>query len=785
MPHDVFISFKNSDENGCQTKDSEIANKLYDFLTDKGLRVFFSNVELEFTGKAQYTKVIDDALDTSRFLIAVGSNHNNLNSQWVRYEWESFLNDIRSGIKPNAEVFVLISDMRINDLPRALRQQQAFNADDKNSYEKLYRFIKNAMGMPVIEKPKSPPNITDGRSNNVTNVSVKGGNSSVVNKDTNLYATTMGNIMNGSRCACKDGYLYVVSSSNRIRRIDIKDNTETPFSDVDADKVCILDNYLYVSNARLTDSGIFRIPVSDTNKVEKICNDRIGTMIVTGNAIFYQSFNNAGIYKMNPDGSNVVKLCSEYGIAGILLNATYLYFTKDYELYRMLLDGSEKIKLTSADDYKINFITLSGENIFFNKSPEIVADRTFFKAGLFKANLDCQDVVKITDETVFKFNAIEDYVYYNTIVYSSGKDCFYRINRDGTNKIVLNEGIPIEGIYEFDEKVYYHDISMKINCLDLRKNDAGRDTTELNTTNTYNAANGGKMLQNGKEVYYSKGDGILYKTEIGKDDSDRVAIYRSEKRNPIGHINSNGNTLYFYETGKGICEIKTDGTAFRLLESFADVSEIWGKVTSGIAPQQMILLGDILFVQFTMSYNGDGADFNRLYMFNKSTREKQRISRDDERIEWITAYNGFLYFVVRDDFNGGSVMRIRQGSTEREKVIANLHAKSILVDDDFIYYFRLDDAFMYRVKHDGTGKEKISVDRGDTYFSMDSEWVYYRDGWGKHRGNTKIYAFNKANSENKEFAAGDIDDYYGFYVIGNQLYYLDEGIMSKKPLLFQ
>ena len=147
MAHDVFISFKNSDENGRQTKDSEIANKLYDFLTDKGLRVFFSNVELEFTGKAQYTKVIDDALDTSRFLIAVGSNHNNLNSQWVRYEWESFLNDIRSGIKPNAEVFVfLVNDMRIDDLPRALRQQQAFDAGDKDSWEKLYRFIKNAVG---------------------------------------------------------------------------------------------------------------------------------------------------------------------------------------------------------------------------------------------------------------------------------------------------------------------------------------------------------------------------------------------------------------------------------------------------------------------------------------------------------------------------------------------------------------------------------------------------------------------------------------------------------------
>ena len=145
MVYDVFISFKNSDENGNATKDSAIAQKLYDYLSGKGLRVFFSNVELEFLGKAQYTEVIDDALDSSRFLIAVGCSRDNLSSQWVRYEWSGFLNDIRSNIKPNAEVFVLYADMTIGELPRALRQQQAFDAGDGDAMEKLYRFIKNAM----------------------------------------------------------------------------------------------------------------------------------------------------------------------------------------------------------------------------------------------------------------------------------------------------------------------------------------------------------------------------------------------------------------------------------------------------------------------------------------------------------------------------------------------------------------------------------------------------------------------------------------------------------------
>ena len=139
--YDVFISFKNSDEKGNKTKDSALAEKCYHYLTDKGLSVFFSNIELEFIGKAQYSKVIDDALDSSRFLIAVGCSHDNLNSQWVRYEWESFLNDIRSNIKPQAEVFVLYQDVSISKLPRALRQQQAFNGNDESAFERLYNFI--------------------------------------------------------------------------------------------------------------------------------------------------------------------------------------------------------------------------------------------------------------------------------------------------------------------------------------------------------------------------------------------------------------------------------------------------------------------------------------------------------------------------------------------------------------------------------------------------------------------------------------------------------------------
>jgi hypothetical protein len=156
--YDVFISFKNSDAKGNKTTDSMLAERLYVFLTEKKLSVFFSNVELEKRGVAQYKKVIDEALDSSKILIAVGCNKENLESRWVEYEWSGFDGDILSGNKKEAEIFVFYQDMEINDLPRSLRHKQAFNAIEKNALEKLYNFIINSSAYKYLS-PNPPETI--------------------------------------------------------------------------------------------------------------------------------------------------------------------------------------------------------------------------------------------------------------------------------------------------------------------------------------------------------------------------------------------------------------------------------------------------------------------------------------------------------------------------------------------------------------------------------------------------------------------------------------------------
>jgi len=164
--YDVYISFKNLDEYGKPTRDSVLARQVYDDLSGRGLRVFFSPVSLEKLGISAYKAAIDKALDSSRVLVAVGTSAKNLDSQWVRYEWDSFYNDILSSVKPDGRVFVYVEGCELNSLPRGLRQSQIFTRDD-DGLERLSSFVANALpaARPAQSTVPAPSAMVAGQAN--------------------------------------------------------------------------------------------------------------------------------------------------------------------------------------------------------------------------------------------------------------------------------------------------------------------------------------------------------------------------------------------------------------------------------------------------------------------------------------------------------------------------------------------------------------------------------------------------------------------------------------------
>lgn len=144
VDYDIFISAKNLDDDGKITSDSMIAEQLFNFLTAKGFQVFLSNISLEKLGISAYKEAIDNALDSAKILVTVGSSRKYLESRWVKYEWDSFFNDILSGVKPEGRIFVYRINLKIQDLPRALRQAQCFE-HGPDAFERIFRFINNAL----------------------------------------------------------------------------------------------------------------------------------------------------------------------------------------------------------------------------------------------------------------------------------------------------------------------------------------------------------------------------------------------------------------------------------------------------------------------------------------------------------------------------------------------------------------------------------------------------------------------------------------------------------------
>lgn len=127
--YSVFISFKYSDGNEA-TRDYQLGLELFDRLKNSKVEAYFSPVSLGTRLRGDYSQAIDDALDQCSVLVLVGTSTKNVQSDWVRYEWGSFLNDIRSGRKPKGQLFTLLEGIGPSDLPRPLRQQQSFHAID-------------------------------------------------------------------------------------------------------------------------------------------------------------------------------------------------------------------------------------------------------------------------------------------------------------------------------------------------------------------------------------------------------------------------------------------------------------------------------------------------------------------------------------------------------------------------------------------------------------------------------------------------------------------------------
>ena len=153
-PFDVFICYKESDENGKRTKDSALAQDIYYQLTDAGYKVFFARITLEDKLGQEYEPYIFAALHSAKVMVVVGTKPEHFNAVWVKNEWSRYLALMRTD--RSRLLIPCYRDMDPYDMPEELSMLQSQDMGKIGFIQDLIRGVKK-----VVDAAKPQEAVTE------------------------------------------------------------------------------------------------------------------------------------------------------------------------------------------------------------------------------------------------------------------------------------------------------------------------------------------------------------------------------------------------------------------------------------------------------------------------------------------------------------------------------------------------------------------------------------------------------------------------------------------------
>ena len=147
-PYDIFICYKEIDENGDRTIDSVIAQDVYGVLTEKGYKVFFSRITLEDKLGQEYEPYIFAALNSAKIMLAFGTDYEYYNAVWVKNEWSRFLSLIEKGAKKT--LIPCFKGIDAYDMPKEFARLQAQDMGKVGAMQDLIRGIEKILSLSKI-----------------------------------------------------------------------------------------------------------------------------------------------------------------------------------------------------------------------------------------------------------------------------------------------------------------------------------------------------------------------------------------------------------------------------------------------------------------------------------------------------------------------------------------------------------------------------------------------------------------------------------------------------------
>lgn len=125
MEYDVFIS--------CKSEDYKYAEEIYDFLTSQGVNTFLASKELRNLGDSEYRRAISSAMKSAYHMIVFASKAEYVDSTWVYYEWDMYVNAMLKGFK-KGQIVTILKDLKSEEINMDLWKYESFDyADYKDS----------------------------------------------------------------------------------------------------------------------------------------------------------------------------------------------------------------------------------------------------------------------------------------------------------------------------------------------------------------------------------------------------------------------------------------------------------------------------------------------------------------------------------------------------------------------------------------------------------------------------------------------------------------------------
>jgi len=214
----------------------------------------------------------------------------------------------------------------------------------------------------------------------------------------------------------------------------LKNSGNTPCNILNTGFAAMDDNWVYFSD----DTGLFKMKKDNTQKV-KVCDDRATYLNVSGDYIYFNSYDKGEIFRAKTDGTGREKISDDDGSYISISGDSIYYINRDFRnenlvrgLYSMDIDGNNKKIL---DRGIVSSAAVMGRWIYYLKDNR-----------LFRIKDDGTGKNLVSSDHIMDMGIYDGWIYYNT--YSLGRDLsLCKIKPDGSGKTKIASNIGNFNIY--------------------------------------------------------------------------------------------------------------------------------------------------------------------------------------------------------------------------------------------------------------------------------------------------------------------------------------------------